>query len=303
MRRLVPTALLLAAACNTGFDPQYLVTDLRILAVSVEVAGSATADAAPGDAVQLRALVANPLRREPLVVRWFVCPPGEADSVPPCLDTELLKDPTALAAAPGVVEIARGETPSPIPMPELRQATDDAIRLALEEPARACRLFVEVPILVVAEAEGRREVAVKRARLVPRAEDLAPYPELADAYRPNQNPRATGVVRAPGDRETCRDGTSLTAGLPLGRALLCGRATGADTFDVCGAGGERTSVPETYSWQWYVTGGEFPGFDGKGNATGYVIELERPAEEFTLWVIVRDGRGGEGWAEYHLGPP
>jgi hypothetical protein len=46
--------------------------------------------------------------------------------------------------------------------------------------------------------------------------------------------------------------------------------------------------------------GEFPEFSGLGNATGSDVEYTRPAGAFTLWVILRDGRGGAGWKTYAL---
>ena len=66
MRRLATLALALAAGCDTGFSPQYLVEDLRILAVRVQVVGSLAADADLGETVRLTALVANPRGRAPL---------------------------------------------------------------------------------------------------------------------------------------------------------------------------------------------------------------------------------------------
>jgi hypothetical protein len=306
VRRLVPPALLLALACNTGFEPQYRVTDLRILAVSAQVVGSRSADVSLVDAVQLETLVANPRGRAPLTVRWFACVPAALEAVPPCVDPEFLKDPVGLAAANGVPEIARGERPAAIPLSELAQlggALEElsaaVIALALAEPTFRCRLYVELPLVVVAEADGARQVAVKRVRLVPRASDLAPYPELGARYELNLNlnPRVAGVLRAPGDEETCDGGAPLADPVPAA-SVLCARGDAPQPFEVCGPSGEPARVTETYSWQWYATDGEFPEFDGIGNATGGSVEFTRPPGAFTLWAIVRDGRGGEAWQRY-----
>lgn len=309
-----PAALLLAlsaaaAGCGTDLRPQYRVTDLRILGVRAEVVGGTSADVAPGDGVRLAALVANPLARAGLSVRWYACAPSATDALPPCLDQELLKDPAALAATPGVVllgeaPIAAGDDEAAIevPVPDAAGALDAAIRLAREQPTYQCRLYADVPIVVVAEAEGRREVAVKRVRLTPRPADLEPYPELQGAYVLNLNPAVRDLVRAPAFEDGCVGGMPLAGEpFPPGRTVLCGTADAPGSYNVCGPAGERTLVGESRSWQWFVTAGEFPEFDGLGNAVDAAPEFERPAGPFTLWVVLRDGRGGESWARRDVG--
>ena len=108
-------ALLAAAAaallsCDTNFQPQYLVKDLRILAARAEVVGSAPeADADVGETVQLTALVANPARLPGVTVRWKACLPQQGESVSPCLDPAVLRDPATLAG-PTVVDLGEGES-------------------------------------------------------------------------------------------------------------------------------------------------------------------------------------------------
>jgi hypothetical protein len=297
-RPLALAALLSAAlGCDTGFEPQYLVKDLRVLAVRAEVVGSTAADAAPGDSVQLEVLVANPLGRAPVSVRWFTCAPTGTDVLPPCLDQDLLRNPDALAATEGVFPLGEGERPPPIPVAEVREvaaALDAVTRRATEEPTYQCRLYAEVPVVVVVEAEGLRETAVKRVRLTPPPDELAGTP-LEGAYVPNLNPLLKDVVRAPSGAEDCAAGVPVGPDHPAGRAVLCGRADAPGEYNVCGPAGERTLVRETRAWQWYVTGGSFPDEEGVGNVTDGAPEFERPAEAFTLWLILRDGRGGEGW--------
>jgi hypothetical protein len=82
-----------------------------------------------------------------------------------------------------------------------------------------------------------------------------------------------------------------------GETVLCGivRSGSTQLYNVCDAAGVPEPVREGISWQWYVTAGEFPDADGIGNATDNPIDFIRPAGAFTLWGIVRDGRGGEWW--------
>jgi hypothetical protein len=293
-RLLAPAALLAALACDTGFAPQYRVTDLRLLAVRAHVVGSTAADASPGDQVQLEALVANPLGRGPVSVRWFACAPTGTDALPPCLDQDLLRDPDALAATPGVVALGEGERPAPIPVVDVAGALDAAIRLATDEPTFQCRLYAEVPVVVLVDAEGLRATAVKRVRLTPRPEDLAGTP-LEGGYVPNLNPVVHDVVRAPTADGDCATGQPVGPDLPAGRVVLCGRGDAPGEYNVCGPAGERTRTRESRSWQWYVTAGTFPDEEGVGNVIDPSPEFERPREAFTLWLILRDGRGGEGW--------
>jgi hypothetical protein len=304
---LVPLVLA-AAACNTGFDPQYRVTDLRILAVRAHTVGSSSADVSPADTLQLEALVANPAERAGLTVRWFTCAPTGTDAVPPCLDADFLRDLDALATTPGVIPIGTGELPPPLPLSELpatvlAAAIGAATARALESPTYRCRLYVEIPIVVVAQAEGRREVALKRVRLVPRPEDLEDHPELQGAYVLNLNPTIEDVVRGPADARLCLGGASVDEEpFPSGRTVVCGRSDAPGRYEVCGPAGERTTAHEILSWQWFVTAGDFPEFDGIGNAVGNGVDLERAPGPFTLWAVLRDGRGGVAWVRRDVGP-
>ncbi len=308
MRPLLPLALLVLAGCIDDLAPQYRVTDLRILAVRASIEGAAYADAVPGDTLSLQALVANPLDRGPLAVTWYACLPDGTDAVPPCLDEQRLRDPAALAAAPGVLALGAGACeaagPSrtctvsiPIPAasdPAVAAGLASVVERALAQPTWACSLYAEIPVVAVAEAGGLREVALKRVRLTPDPASLeAP---LAGAYVRNANP-AVVSVRAGASEQACAAGPDLTpSDFPAGRTHLCGPISpGPQPYNTCGPAGERTLVPESLSWQWYVTGGEFPEAGGVGNAIERAPEFERPPGAFTLWVIVRDGRGGGGW--------
>jgi hypothetical protein len=305
VRRLLPLALLAAAACIDDLEPQYRVTNLRILAVRAEVTtpDGPSADVAPGDTLRLEALVAHPGLPDP-DVRWFACAPTGTDAVVPrCLEESVLRDPaslTDLAANPfasGVHAIGAGAAPAPLPLEDFREAFDAALAavdaLAAAQPTYQCRLYAEIPIVVVAD---QREVAVKRVRLT-RA-NAEPDPD----YVRNVNPAIADVLRA--SQEGCPvdiDPPPVDeAPFPAGRTFLCGRSAGdPQTYNVCGPDGARTNTSEeSLDWQWYVTGGEFPEVGGVGNATGSTPEFEAPDVPFTLWVILRDGRGGVAWDVY-----
>jgi hypothetical protein len=107
------------------------------------------------------------------------------------------------------------------------------------------------------------------------------------------------VVLDPSDPFFCAGGTSISAGpFPARKTMLCGApASAAETYNVCDPG-VVAQLDENLGWQWYVTEGDFPEEGGVGNATGDQVEFVRPSGPFTLWAILRDGRGGTDWVSY-----
>ncbi len=331
-------ALALAlAACNNGFDHQYLVTDLRVLSIHVEVQGSGVdpdgvttatqADGIPGDMLERSALVANPTGRAGVAVRWYGCLPTPDETLPPCADPAFLSDPSRLdnAADKGVLPLGTcspvdGVCSVTVPLPaasdptygtQVQSALDFILSIAVNDLAYRCRLYADMPIVAVAVADGRRDVALKRVRITPSESTiLEKLPE--DPYVVNHNPIVQEIVRAPTATDgSCGGGTAVTpVTFPAGQTVLCGEPPDvgfpgtAETFNVCvvemGSDGNPvltlTPTSEHFSWQWFTTGGEFPDFgEGIGNATGKSLSFVRPPDPFTLWAILRDGRGGEVW--------
>jgi hypothetical protein len=318
---------LLLAACNEEFQPQYLVTDFRVLAIRAEVVGSEPlADGDTGDTVRLEALLANPQGLSPVSVRWKACLPVPGQAVPPCLDSTYLSDPARLEGAPGVLDLGTGlAVQVPVP-PELAPALAALVDRAVAEPVYACTLYAQVPVVAIATAGSQQRVALKGARLTPWRE-VAGTP-LAGAYVPNRNPSLEAVVADPASRDSCDGGTPTAraclttadcGGLsclpdpaggpgqcddprPVAGGTLCARqAAGAiQAFFQCRPDGSRVELAEELDYQWYVTGGSFDGptvepVSGTGNVTDRAVTFWPPVAPFTMWVIVRDGRGGSGW--------
>lgn len=329
--RAVLAAVLLLAACKNDLAPQWRVTDLRILAVRAEVPGSSVvaplADADSGDVLRLTALVANPLSRAPLRLRFATCIPQPTDALPPCLDPARLRDLDALLADPQVVALPDGAPVAGRPdewfievtVPDLTAVFDRLIANAEADPGLQCRLYVELPVLAIADAGGRRELAVKRVRLVPRS--LVAGTPLAGAYLPNRDPLPAGVYFATTDLPFCQAGAPVVvpcttgcasgscaadgfcdAPVPAVSGVLCAVPDSASVgeFNQCAPDGTRTLYAETLDWQWYATDGDFTGAGFTGNSTGSSADFDRPRGPFTLWTVVRDGRGGEGWLRRDL---
>jgi hypothetical protein len=308
MRRTLLVAAALAA-CNTGFEPQYRVRDVRLLAVSSSAQGSASADVGPGDTVGLAALVANPRNRPGLTVDWLACLPQASEAIPPCLDQAYLKDPARLLAAvgnvPGVVSLG-SSAPDPtgvasvtFPLPDVTAALEFAIAYAAHvNQTFQCRLYAELVVVAIASAEGHTSMAYKRVPIVPTAAQVSAG-GATQLYVLNLNPSVGEVRVNPGDPEACTGGDSISAvPFPAGQIEICGRGGDGSigTYNLCDPAGGTTAAFETLDWQWYVTDGEFPDEGGGvGDARGGHVKFQRPAGAFTLWSIVRDGRGGVAW--------
>jgi hypothetical protein len=333
-RRAGALAALLVAGCNTNFAPQYLVSDLRILAIRGEVLGAAdAADADTGETVRLSALVANPAGL-PVTVRWKACLPQERQAVSPCLDTSALRNPDAISG-PGVVDLGVG-TSLDVTVPDaLAPVLQDLIARAHAQPSLACTLYVELPVLVVASAPGAQtRVAVKTVRLTPWRE-AGGDPALKGIYVRNVNP-ALVRVRTGADEASCRGGPAVarpcaTSGdcgpgvacrvgppgsaraggqcedpLPAGEQRLCAddrdKVVADPVYNQCLEDGTTQPFFEDVTLQWYATGGTFKGASGSspgsnGNVVDDVVTFTPPPGPVTLWVVIRDGRGGEDWLE------
>ncbi len=330
-------ALAALAACNAKFAPQYLVADLRILDVRAEVSDpppdqppDTLADVQPGETLRLTALVGNP-GGAPLTVRWKACPPLPGQAVPPCLDSDYVRDPARLDGAPGVLDLGEGVSVEVKVPPEVAPFLDERVALAQSQPAYACTLYVEVPVLAIATAGGEQRTAVKRVRVVPTATELG---STSTAYVTNHNPVPSRVVMNPSSPSGCDGGTPIVRACasdaasdpacdgracvldatgdhvcaderppPGGEVTLCALPGGTYTpegFHVCEPDGTRVGAIEEVLYQWYATGGTFGSRDpsagsGTGNQTDARVTFFPPDGPFTLWLLFRDGRGGTGW--------
>lgn len=302
MTRPLLLAACLAVACNTNVDPQFRVKDVRFLAIRSRLieAPLALADASPGDTLRLDALVANPLGRPDLSIDWFACLPVASDAVSPCADVNALRDPSRFAdlasgPSPSVVALGSG-TSVQTTVPALTDALGFVIETAVRQPTYACRVYAEIVVVAVASAAGRHVAAVKTVRVKPPSATITAA-GVRDLYVLNHNPAVGEVFRAPSDPDTCAGGIAMSsAPFPAGRTTLCATAAplSVEQFSVCDPGGVEVR-DEGLGWQWYVTDGDFPGEGGVGNATGDRLDFVRPSGPFTLWAILRDGRGGHDW--------
>jgi hypothetical protein len=319
LRRALLPLLTALAGCAVDTPQQYLVPDLRILAIRATVLPSPpgrAADVKPGEPFRLEALVANP-GGGPATVDWYACLPAEASpSLPPCLDPERLRDPDAFPSTPGVLALGSGASldidlaaTQPTLVALLDGAVTAMVGLASTVPTLQCKLSPELPLVAIARSGGSTQVALKRLRINPEAALALPqYSALAVGYELNLNPVIPALALGPTNVDDCLGGDDLPDGalLPPGQVRLCGR-TPADLqdFPQCQANGTvDPTVAEELEWQWYVDAGEIAQAMFDGNATRRTIELTPPpGATFTLWAILRDGRGGTDWVVRTLTAP
>jgi hypothetical protein len=318
-RLLAATALLLLAACNSNFEPQYRVRDVRILAVRSGVTAGLSADVAPGDTLVLEALVANPARRNDLQIAWFACLPAASEGKLPCEDQTLLQDPSRLTGLAGVIPLGVNTFPSPPTGPDpsvvgsvalslaapatvtsLERALDFAAARAQANASFQCAMFADIVVVTVVSAGGKVTTAIKRVPVTFPPGSTYP-PGVTNHYLLNLNPSPIDVRRAPADEVTCAGGVSLAGTpYPAGRTVICGVYASGSAQDIEVCDPDPRPVQETLRWQWYVTDGEFPDEGGVGNALADHLDFIRPPGPFTLWGLLRDSRGGVDWVTFSV---
>jgi len=346
---LLAAALALgASACVSGFDRNdQIVNGLRILGASMHVADTSPdcvtngkcvdwADAQAGDTVTFKALVANPTSIPNVTVTWVTCLPSLNNTVTPCTSEQVLRDPTqliTLAADPttGVAQLGVGETIQYTIPGEIKYLTDQLIARAQSTPGAECSLFIEAPIIIIAQGGGSAVTAIKYLRLSPWSQigPTDPSDPTLQYYVLNINPSIDSLVKPtdqlPTAQSTCTgdtlvqsctsdadctnggpcstDGWCPPAAFPAGTQTICGRVpdTDSQTYNYCGTDGFNGSEMEYPNIIWYQTAGGQAGIANTNTAgtptlpARTFLSFTRPAGEFTLYGVVRDGRDGENW--------
>jgi hypothetical protein len=336
-------ALLVAAlaalglpACESGFERNdQLVNSLRILGAAAHIDsgdGVDWADAQVGDTVTLSALVANPTGIPGVTVTWVTCLPSLMNTLTPCVDENVLQNPVKFLLpkdsdpTSGVIKLGVGETIQYTIPQEVQGLLDQLIMRADQQVNAECSLFIEAPIIIVAQgSDGSVVTAVKNLRLSPWSQTGrgASDPALRYYVR-NANP-SIEALNIPADKSACAGQTLVAscqtdtdcggatcssegwcppAPFPAGSQTICGQIPDADsqTYYYCGLDGVDGSEMEYPAITWYATGGSQATIANASKAGGTpdlasrTFELyTRPPGPFTLYGVVRDGRDGENW--------
>lgn len=283
--------LLLPSACTTVEVSQaYEIDRLRILAVAAE-----PAEPRPGDTVTFSSLVVSPTAPVALTT-WFACfldgddafgctidptfTEGLADLDPSTLTPEELAELYAELAEAGLIGV------EPF-LPPTWQVPDDALD-GLSDAEKLEGRVATVTVTAIPDQEvveeGDVEIAYKR---VP----------VSLATTPNRNPvveglRVDGIQVAEGARLVLDRGQAYTI-----EAVLPDDAI--ETYRYLNPDGvEEERVEEPY-YAWYLQEGSF---DQSTTLEPYrSVVYTTPAAptllEQSVWVVVRDRRGGMAWSE------
>jgi hypothetical protein len=258
MRRVRLLGLLLAA-CAGDLPPPERIADLRILAIRAE-----PPEGTVGTTVALDALVVTPDPATPVAQTWWACVAAGGTQEGP--------DACALSSPPTV---ACGDEPEAAAC-SLGTGTAASYRLPQQAlvgraPGEAGQVFI---VLLVAETattsvsdcagaligatvpEGCR-VAAKRISVF-----------ATEPASPNTNPTLSDLTIA---------GSQVSVTVP---------ATAADA---------TPDGPETLFLSWFVTAGDLSDFRTDAVGAGLMNSWTPPDTPGQVFIIVRDGRGGENW--------
>jgi hypothetical protein len=286
-----------ALACSPDFQSARQVTDLRVLAIRQEALDangnpSPLADAFvdfAANAVQpvaIRALVVDPHARQRLSARGSVCPPtdsGRCEGVP-----AFEVSPPFLAAEPG-----------PEQQPEYRlDVSSDVVRLALQDDRLKGFGGIRVQFSLSAD-DGDPHGPVEASKILV-------YTAAPESSR-NGNPgiEALEITQDGANPRLVAQGETLPirAGVEYGlRPLLKGGPAGIEEYDTVDLSGKTVHLREAPRYSFFSTSSIDVDRDdadepllGQPQPANGIARFSATPGKGSLWVVVRDGRGGIGW--------
>lgn len=290
-------AFILLSGCDSlGLSQAFQIDRLRVLAIAAE-----PAEPQPGDTVSFRSLVVSPTATVGLTT-WFTCSAADAYGCAP--DEELLSSltgdtsdmtPEELAALYAQLQEAGLIGVQPYFEPSWTVPDDYLDALTDDQKLEGTTAIVTVSAIPTLEGDsGTLDTAVENVEV---AYKRVP---VSLATTPNHNPLITGlnvdgIAITPGATLTLTRGQTYT--------IECALADGAiETYTfVNETGGTEERTEEPY-FAWYLQEG---GFDQSNtlwpyHAVEYTVAAEPTMSEQSLWVVVRDRRGGMAWIEQKL---
>jgi hypothetical protein len=286
--RWIALACLLSPACISldDFPSESIVTGPRVLAVVAD-----PPEITPGQSLSVSALVVD---AEDVEIEYRICGTfdgpfggaqfGERDEED-CGDRALLRGSGPTWTLPA--ETLQGfwdnaDLVETILGGALSADTIDAIRNSVGVP-----LLIEITI----QADGRELRATKRVLLSenPTPHTNPPPPELDWGRR---------VVNAdPDEAWTCVSDQPLTvkpgAKVELAPAVKDGTEPWVETYRVINARGEVEARTERAFYSWFATSGHFESHLTRAPLRNQVWTAPQKSGRNRLWLVVRDGHGGE----------
>jgi len=292
MMRAWPCVLLLAA-CKPAPGPSLsIITEPRVIALAGD-----PAEAAPGDAVTLSALVASPYGTSTTPLDWSLClfprPLGTNDVVAPaCLSIDQVQ--YVAYALPSV----RTQLPAnacALFGPELPPSSPDAAPVQPDATGGYYQPYR-------ADLEAAFSVGLERIRCHPAGASADLASAFRQSYAPNRNPTIAAFTLdgAPAA------GAHVAAGAHAALALDW-PDDAQETYPILDVAAQAlTPHREAMRVSWFATAGAFDeertGRAGDDPTLGSSDGWTAPSSPATvwLWAVLRDDRGGAVWAQAQI---
>jgi hypothetical protein len=288
MRRFLLASLVCSSACISldDFPSESIIAGPRVIAVVVD-----PPEVTPGSALSVSALVVDAKEVE---IEYRICGTfdgpfggaqfGERDEED-CGESALL----------------RGTGPTwTLPAEVLQTFWDntDLVETILggalsAETIATIRTEVGVPLLIeiTVQADGRELRATKRVLL---SENTSPH---ANPPPPELKYGRRDVRAVPDQIWTCASNEPLTAKpgakIEIGPATVDGEETWVEPYRVINARGEVEERTERAFYSWFATAGDFESHLTRAPLRNQIWTAPRKAGKNRLWLVVRDGHGGE----------
>ncbi len=296
--RTVPFAPLIALllGCDgLGLSQSYQIDRLRILAVAAE-----PAEPQPGDQVTFTSLVVSPVAPVALTT-WFTCTDAGSYGCSP--DEDLLASlqdtsdltPDELAALYAELQAAGLIGAEPFLSPAWTVPDDYLDALTDDEKLEGTTAIVTLTAIPTVEGDtGTLDTAIEDIEV---AYKRVP---VSLATTPNHNPTVLGLTI---DDVAITPGATVTLTRGQTYAISCELADDAleDYVYVNDTGVSEDRTEEPY-FSWYLQEGSFDQSNTLWpyTAVDYTVAADATLTEQSLWVVVRDRRGGMAWIEQKL---
>jgi hypothetical protein len=297
VRIVLAAGIALVAGCGADFDPSSRVTGPRVLAVRAD-----QPYAPPGATVQLSALAVDPAAR-PLTWGWGTCvDPGSPDVVT-CIDG---LDWSTFTIAPDTPDFT-----VTIPLdaidrmaPAARDRASVGVvtvicpgDLAVVSPPRTIGATGALPFVCSDPATGRvlaiDEYVAGVKRITVRATDRNANPAIASVEWDGADWPSAVTQSARACSETGNDASKCDASLRHAVAAIPAPGSAESGVDSFGA-----PFTEQVIVQYYATEGIFDDDVriASNPATKWTARHQSAGSTVSLWMVVRDDRGGVDWA-------
>jgi hypothetical protein len=282
-------ALALAVAgCIDDLDPKTLITAPRVVEILAE-----PPEVRAGEVSTLSVILGG--TRGPATYRWSVCPITDLGALGSGASTSLAD---CFRDGAAVLPLAQTETAAFVLPPSVfASATEAARRFEGTLPAGIVDTFLRevglaVPVLVEVQVDGRTLRALKRVVVSqnPTPNTNPPSPRV------RINGRWVSIPAGATDRARClaEDGAALEYGRGDALTLTPDPAEPwIERYTVLTADGRFAPRDEQAFYSWYATAGSLSGLTRSPLRDNvWNLPTNSPAQDHSLWILLRDGRGG-----------